>query len=455
MVYSSDNSDNTDIEPPDSPLSGKTILFVNTGSWNKRFILERLKELGLKIVLLHHEKNWAQRFVDHWIIADTYNHQACISSVQRFLLRNPHIKIDGAVTFWEDDIPLLARLCEEFHYIGNSCEAATSTRSKFYMHEILRKSGRPYIPQFLLSGCSDLEKAISTIGFPAIIKPTYGSDSEYVVYVENEVEAREAYKYVWTGCIPEYNPIYHYNDRKFVYQKFIKGREFSAECFIQNGVPYVVGINEKTSMNLPFFVETGDYSPPKINTADRTALIEEVKAALIALGVANSLAHVEIKLTKEGPKIIEVASRMGGVYIYQSVKQVYGFDLIQAACEIACGIPVTQTPIYPQKYILAKFFIPKRSGVITVMNGFDALASHEYVIDFYIGKKIHDYIDVPPEGYETVGWVLTSGHSYSEVEKKMDHIMRSVTLEIAAEQRIVIPERIPVFKPIPLRFPSL
>ena len=38
-------------------LSTKTILLVNTGNIKKRFILQRLKRLGLKIVCLNKEKN--------------------------------------------------------------------------------------------------------------------------------------------------------------------------------------------------------------------------------------------------------------------------------------------------------------------------------------------------------------------------------------------------------------
>lgn len=282
----------------------------------------------------------------------------------------------------------------------------------------------------------------------------YGSDSQYVVFVTDEEEAREAYEYVSKNCTPEYDPIYHYNEGKFVYQKFVNGKEFSMECYVQNGIPHVIGINEKTGMDLPFFVETGDYCPPRINISKETALIEEVKATLIALGVRNSVAHIEIKWTTRGPQIIEVASRMGGVYIYQNIKQVYGFDLIRTACEIACGVEVSERKTPPQKYVLAKFFIPKKSGIITAMKGFDTLCHHEHVIDSYICKKLNDSIFVPPDGYEALGWVLTGGSSYGDVEKKMDQIMATVNLEVNIPQRIMVPERRPLFRPIPLQLPS-
>lgn len=458
MTPSSLQSENgTDSKPPpdEKPdqcsLQGRTILVVNTGSLSKRFILERIKQLGLKIVMLHREKNWADPFVDHWIFADTYNHKACVDGIWKFLKKNPHIKIEGATTFWEDDIPLLSRICEEFGYIGNSKEVALNTRSKFDMQEIFREKGRPFIPHRLLKQKEDIEEAIQSIGFPAVIKPRFGADSQYVVYVTNEWEARRAYQYVRENCTSSFDPIYIYNHGEFVYQKFIQGREWSIECCVQNGEPHVIGINEKIGMNLPFFIETGDHCPPRINADQEHTLVRETELALKALGVWNSLAHVEIKLTKGGPQIIEIGSRMGGVYIYQNVKQVYEFDLIRAACEIAFGIPMTEKPKPPQKHVFAKFLIPQASGMVTRMEGFSALKDHPYVIDSFVYKEPYDHILVPPEGYETLGWVLTGGNSLREAEHRMDQIMKSVHWEVSvAPQSLVTSRRRPIFQRAPV-----
>lgn len=424
-------------EPPNGGFAnGKTILILNTGSPKKRFILQRIKELGLGIVMLNSEKSsWAIPFVDHWVLADTYNHKECVENLRKFLRKNPRVEISGATTFWEDDVPLLATVCKEFGYIGNSAEAARNTRSKFHMHEVFREKGRPAIPQYLLREAEDLEKAIEKVGFPAVIKPKYGADSQYVIYVTNVSEAKDTYQYVHENCTPEFDPIYKYNNGEFVYQKYIQGKEFSIECYIQDGIPHVVGVNEKTGMELPFFIETGDYCPSRIPADKEKILIEETKAALVALGVSNSLAHVEIKLTRHGPQIIEIGSRMGGVYIYENVKQVYGFDLVQAACEVALGVKVIQTPTAPQKYLFARFFIPKSSGIITAADGFDLLKRNGHVIDYYIDKQLYDYIHVPPEGYETFGWILTGGMSHREAEHRMDKVMNSIYLRVSTPQK--------------------
>ena len=92
-------------------LQGKTILLVNAGPPKKKFILQELKKAGVTVVILHKEKNWAQSYADHWILADTYNHAECIDAIKDFNAQNPEVRIGGALTFWEDDIPLLAKIC--------------------------------------------------------------------------------------------------------------------------------------------------------------------------------------------------------------------------------------------------------------------------------------------------------------------------------------------------------
>lgn len=412
-------------------LKDKTILLVNTGSLKKRFILQRLKKLELKIVVLNKEKNWASLYADHWISADTYNHNEVLQGIQVFLANNPDVKIDGAITFWEDDVPLLAKICKEFKLTGNSLEAAVNTRDKFRMQEILKQCGQAHIRGRLLKSSSDLETAIKEIGFPAVIKPLYGSDSQFVVYVSNEDEAKDAYNYVRKSCTPEYDPIYKYNKKLFVYQEFIDGHEFSLECYCQYGVPHIVGIHEKTAMDLPFFMETGDYLPPRINTEQKNELIRTTEAALIILGVKDSLAHVEIKLTKTGPKIIEVASRLGGEYTHKNIEQVYGVDLIKTGCEIALGINTDVKPAEPKKYIMGKFFIPKTSGVINKISGFDDIKKDERVLDYYLHKKVGDAVSIPPDGYENIGWVLAEGNSYAEVESTIANAFEKVRIEVS------------------------
>jgi len=412
-------------------LFGKTILVVNTGSIKKKFIFQKLKKLGLHIIVLNKEKNWIQPYADGWIIADTYNHEECLKSIRDFLLSNPETKINGAITFWEDDIPLLAKICREFKLLGNPMEAANNTRDKYKMQEAFLKCGLPYIRQKLLKSEKDLIKATQEIGFPGVIKPVFGADSQFVIKVDNPEEARQAYNYVLKNCTAEFDPIFCYNENTFLYQEYIEGQEFSVECYVQHGIPHVVGVHEKTVMELPFFLETGDYIPPRISEEKLQKLIKMAESSLIVLGVRNSLAHVEIKVNGGEPKIIEVASRLGGDYTYNNILDIYSFDLVKVGCEIALGINVSDVPCEPKKFILSRYFIPKNSGIITKIRDLEIIQKNRKVSGYFLSKKVGDEVFVPPDGYENMGWVSVKAESYAEAERTTENIFKKVTIELA------------------------
>ncbi len=419
-----------DSEPPQGSTV-KTLLVVNTGSTKKKFVFQRLKKMDVRLVVLNNERNWAQAYVDDWILADTYNHTESLEAVRAFLSQNGGKKIDGAVTFWEDDVPLLAKICAEFKLIGNAPETAILTRDKFKMQERFRECGVPHIRQKLLKSKTDLAAAMEEIGFPAVLKPIYGSDSEFVIRVDDAEDAEEAYRYLVKNCTPAFNPIFTFNKRTFVYQEYVEGHEFSLECYAQHGVPHVVGIHEKTAMTPPFFMETGDYIPPRITEEEVRILEESAKEAMIVLGVHNSLAHVEAKRTRTGVKVIEVASRMGGDYTYENTAEIYGADLVETAANIALGQNVQLQVKQSSDVIIGHFFIPETSGVITKIRGADQVRKRKDVVTLWLNKQVGDSVLEPPDGYETIGWVTVRGKSVVEAERVLAEVRREVVIEVS------------------------
>src|SRR3989344_3457482 len=142
-----------------SPFSGKTILVVNTGWAGKRFIFQKMKKLGLTVVVLNKEKNWAEPYVDHWIFADTTNHTESIQAVRTFVKTNPHIQLDGIITFWEDDVLITSKLVDRFNAIGVPYGIAKNVRNKFRLREFCAAHGVRVPRHILVRASEDLAAA--------------------------------------------------------------------------------------------------------------------------------------------------------------------------------------------------------------------------------------------------------------------------------------------------------
>jgi len=190
-----------------------------------------------------------------------------------------------------------------------------------------------------------------------------------------------------------------------------------------------VGVFQKTCMQLPYFMETGDWIPARITEHDCDSLIQESLAGLRALGVRNSLAHVEIKLSSNGPQIIEAASRMGGDYTWLGVKEAFGFDMVEAGCSICLGIEVTAQASL-QHFLCARCFIPRESGTVTGVRGIDAAEKHPGLVGLMISVKPGGIVRVPPDGFDSAGWIVAKGGSERECEQAMEEMLRMISIDM-------------------------
>ncbi|PIU21056.1 MAG: hypothetical protein COT15_04355 [Candidatus Diapherotrites archaeon CG08_land_8_20_14_0_20_34_12] len=398
----------------DSKLEGYTILFVGSGSEKKEFTLKAAKKLGLKIVLLNSSLNWQKKYVDYFIKANTYNHQECLDKLDGFMKRH---SIDGAITFWEDDVPLLAKICEKFDFVGPSVDTALKARNKFEMRTAFKKKNMNTPKFFLISDRQDLEKAMTKIKFPAVIKPCWGSDSEFVIKIEERDDAANTYEYVVKNATPKFNPIFNYNNSQFILEEYLSGSEYNIETLVQQGIPRAIAISDKMKMKAPYFIETGDVMPTSLDAKMREKVEKEVYKAIRAIGLRNGITHTEVKLVDNKPMVIEIAARMGGDYLWDWVKNVWTVDLVEQSLLIALGKKITaKKSTKPKCYMAGKYIIPQSSGIVSGIQGIKEITEMPGVYELKIFQNLGEAILIPPEGFETLGWIVTKGKTEEDSE---------------------------------------
>ncbi len=412
----------------DGPLADKRVIILNSGSKKKEFILRRAAELGVSVVLVNKTIGWERKYVEHYLQADTYNHAEVLEKLKRFLKETP---VNGAVTFWEDDVPLLAKICKKFKLTGPGLDTAEKARNKFAMRKAFQQAGIRTPKHAVLNTDEDLEKALKEIGLPAVIKPVWGSDSEFVVKVETEEEARNVYQYEKKNAVPKFNPIFIYNQNSFIYEEYVEGIEVNVESITQGGVTEVIAISDKLPMKEPFFIERGDLSPTRFERESRERITEAVRAAIKAVGQQNGVNHTEVKMTKDGPCVIETAVRMGGDYLWDWTKQVWNVDLVEQALRICVGLPTNhQRAEEPLCYLIGHYFIPEYSGVVSGIRFQKDQSALEGLDTLYLPKKVGDPILVPPEGFDNLGWIVARGESHIDVERKLAELRRDIQFSV-------------------------
>jgi D-alanine-D-alanine ligase-like ATP-grasp enzyme len=417
-------------------LRNKTILLVNTGSIKKRFILQQLKKLGLKIVVLNKEKNWAQSYIDHWIIADTGNFKECVQAIQEYLKNNSDLKLDGACTFWEDDVLLTSKIIDTFNFIGIPYRIAQKARNKFLFREFCEQKGIRAPQHALLKNADDCKHVIENFTFPLVVKPAYGASSAYVVKVENEEDLYSTYEYIRKNITTEIESALA-NGLDILVEEYIGGNEVDIDILLQNGKIKFYSITDNFQTREPFFVETGDAIPSSLPAWEQRKLVELAEEVLEKMGIQNGCIHFEAKTTKDGPVPIEVNLRMGGDYVHSFVKGAWGVDLIENAVKIACGIYIRHIPKpeRPLKFLAGKYFIPDYSGILAKLDIDEKLRKSPRLEEVSFYKKIGDPVLVPPEGYEFLGWFTASGDNLIDTQDNIRDLEKDVTFEVARFNR--------------------
>jgi len=416
---------------PNSSFSGKTILLVNTGSLKKKYILKKLKKLGLTIIVLNKEKNWAANYVDHWILADNNNHGQSIEALESFLTANPKIKIDGVITFWEDDVLLTSKISDRLGLIGIPFKIAKRARNKYLFREFCQENKIKTPRYALLKGNKDLEYVSENFNFPLVIKPVHGSSSAFVVKVETKEDLANTFNYVKKNMSTTTESALS-DGLEILVEEYIDGEEVDVNIILQNGKIKFSSIVDNYKTEEPFFVETQWAIPSSLPRKDQQSLMEVAEMTLEKLGVENGCIHFEAKMTKDGPVPIEANLRMGGDETYSFTKEAWGFDLIENIIKVALGIYIEKikTPEIPQKYLISYDFIPEYSGILVKLDIDENIKKNEHLEEFHIFKKIGDAILVPPEGYEYLGWVSVSGNNPLDAEDNLKNILKYIKYEV-------------------------
>ncbi|MFA5155692.1 MAG: ATP-grasp domain-containing protein [Patescibacteria group bacterium] len=420
-----------------SPLAGKTILIVNTAGANdplhsKKLFVRKVKNFGLKTIILSKEAASFQPFVDYSITANTLNFSEALAALDNFFKDHADIKLDGVITFLEDDVLLTAKIADKYRLIGTPYKVANRVRNKYALREFCAANNLPSVKFRELKNQRDLEEVAQVLHFPLVVKPAYGAASAFVVRVDDESELRESYNYIKKDISPKIESALNDGLEVFV-EEYIDGDEVDLDILIQNGKIKFCAISDNGKTKEPFFIETTRVTPSNLPLKDQAALVAMADETLEKLGILNGCIHFEAKSTPRGPVPLEINLRLGGDEVYPSIKAAWHVDLVENLLKIACGvyIPKFNFSAGPHEYLIADTFCSDHSGIIVNLDIAEDLKRRPFVKEFQFEKKIGDSVLAPPDGYEYLGWVLVSGSNPLDAHDNLQEIKHLVSYEVA------------------------
>ena len=317
------------------------------------------------------------------------------------------LAVDGVVSLHDGDLVWTARLAAELGLPFHSVETAIRLTDKAAQRAALGAAGLP-VPAVHVIPLHTDEEELELLGtqfpFPAVLKPREGQSSRDTLPIASPAEL--------LATMAEFRTRTEPTAAEFILESYIPdpstplgGEGFapfvSVEGIVENGRVAHATITSRTPFRWPFR-ETGLATPTVIEPGLQQEILRVATEAALAVGVTIGCLHTEIKLTDNGPVVIEVNGRPGGG-VSELLELASGFSILRTALRLAVGDPVNFTgPVdCPRIGYLINVFPVEELEFIDSVEGLAELAKVEGVdevvvvrgpgqrIDWREGSEIH------------------------------------------------------------------
>lgn len=373
--------------------------------------IRKAKEMGLYVAVADYNPNAVGiPLADEYYNVSTIDEEGIYQAARAF-------RADGIMTL-ATDMPMraLAYACERLGLVGLAYESAVKATDKGEMIKAFEAAGVEH-PWYHI--VPDGEKPAAGYTFPLITKPTDNSGSRGVMLVQNEDELERALSYSSE------------NGRRgdVIVEEYMQGPEVSVEVMVSHGIPHVLQITDKLTTGAPHFVEMGHSQPSRLPNEAQLAIRDLAMRAALCVGIENGPAHVEIILTKDGPKMVELGARMGGDCITTHLVPLStGIDMVGNTINIALG----EEPDLEQKLwggsAIRYFRAPH--GVIREISGVEKAKAIPGVKEITFVKQVGDTVGDIGSSTDRVGFVIAQADTAEEAVNVCETVMRNVKIFI-------------------------
>jgi phosphoribosylamine-glycine ligase len=190
--------------------------------------------------------------------------------------------------------------------------------------------------------------------FPAMVKPA-DSQGQRGVFRANSMDE------ILSGLE---QTLRYSSTQTAIVEEFLNGPEISANAFVIDGRVDFCAVSDRLVVKeFPGGIPQGHIFPSQFCVGEKlTQTTALVQSCIRALHVENGPVYFQMKITAEGPKIIEIMPRLDGCHIWRLIKIACGVDLIEASFRLLDGNQNINFAIDPQanSYRLMFWHSPER-----------------------------------------------------------------------------------------------
>jgi len=310
-------------------------------------------------------------------------------------------RVDGIITFSDEQLAATAELAATLGLPHHSPTTARLLTHKGAQRSALQAAGIAVPEHWAVPQDSgQWPELCRRVRYPAVVKPQFGRGSRHTYLVRDSAELNSTLEQLRDRSaddeagdagdmvVEEYiADSWNRADRPIA--DFV-----SVESVASRGRLRTIAVTGKLPLSEPFR-ETGDFIPSDLDPATSASVADLAGLGARALGVTVGALHTEIKLTPEGPRIIEINGRVGGGGIPEAIERVSGYSLLRAAGLAALGHPVADGPPPATNGVAFSYFLqpPMTARTVERVEGVDALTGLDGVLDVTLNRRAGSPLD--------------------------------------------------------------
>lgn len=396
----------------------KTIMMLGAGLLQIPAI-RKAKELGLSVIAADYDPGAPGfQYADVCLPVSTLDEE----EIYRQALR---LRPDRIITS-TSDAPVYVAACvsrrlglESFL----SPEDARCATNKAFMRRRLAACGVP-IPEFYIAENKDeFDKALSHFPDRCVIKPADSAGSRGVRLFRRGGERSSDEVYAYSRKFSRSGTV--------LVEEFLEGPEVSVEGFSVDGVETVAAVTDKLVSAPPYFVEIGHSQPSRLDPETLRAILNIAAMAAEALHICNGPSHTEVKITKSGPKIVEIAARLGGDFITSRLVPLStGIDMVGNSIRQEIGLPIDLTPGFHRGSAVR--FFTSGDGILQKAEGLEEARRMQGVEEAVLYRKAGDAVHQTESSGGRLGHVIASADTAEGAMRICERAKSSVRLTVTS-----------------------
>ena len=315
-----------------------------------------------------------------------------------------------------------------------NADSAALLRDKHAVRQRLQQHGLAQ-PEFRpANSTEELKQAVASLGLPVLIKPADGYGSQNIVVLREEADLEP-----WISpleCMLPSNAQYglgvRANDHLLV-ERYMEGQFIGCDTLTVHGQHQLVGVNQKRMFAPPSFaIEGGCFTP---GHAGYEAVQAYVFQALDAVGFDWGAAHVELILTAQGPRLVEINARLVGAKIPRLISLALGHSIHQDLIDVHLGhAPSGATQMAPTCVAVTRWVTAPSAGILDHLVLPDWSDPGIRCVEVF--AKAGDHIHPPFENADRMAYVMTTGATQGEAEALAERFV--------ADTRVIYREETPL-----------